>query len=70
MYFYRQPPKTQSDAWTVPTAGEVALYEDPNTIIGVSTSEGNYKVSQCPAYESSKQLFQIKETEDQTNHAL
>ena len=50
----RDSSNEQNDVTTL--SGEGQLYEDPDKM--VTAGKGNYELTQCPAYESSKPVTQ------------
>ena len=59
---------TSDTAASVPGGGggDGEVYEDPDKL--ASTGQGNYELTQCPAYESTTSKLQPRPTEVQSSH--
>ena len=45
-----------------------AVYEEPDKPVSKQSQQGNYELTQCPAYESTTSKPQPQPTEDQSSH--
>ena len=50
----------------LPEISTYTVYEEPDKL--ASSSQGNYELTQCPAYESTTSKTQAQPTEAQSSH--